>query len=332
MSILAAPRYKKRISVDPQNATWAKNEDKFGQKLMQKMGWSAGKGLGSNNQGRTDNLKLDANFTAKGLGFTGNAHEKQWIAHHDEFSALLGKLKAQKAEPAKEEESEDSESEVEEPVKKKAKTEGTSMEERSRNTTKRLHYKYTKMKDLSRYSAKDKAAVIGVGLKSAQPEPEVKPTVEEKPIPEPEQHQDTGVSVTDYFAAKMAAFYAKRNTVQSSVETVETETSVTVVETEEVEFSDNRKADNESPEVDENAEEERLRRKAEKKARKMAERAAAEAEEEERQRRKAEKKARKAAEREAAAAAAEAEEERLRLKAEKKERKRKAREAAALEE
>ena len=31
---------------------WANDESKFGQKLMEKMGWSKGKGLGANEDGR----------------------------------------------------------------------------------------------------------------------------------------------------------------------------------------------------------------------------------------------------------------------------------------
>ena len=31
---------------------WSNDQDKFGQKLMEKMGWSQGKGLGANEDGR----------------------------------------------------------------------------------------------------------------------------------------------------------------------------------------------------------------------------------------------------------------------------------------
>ena len=35
---------------------WSNDEDKFGQKLMEKMGWSQGKGLGANEDGRVQVL------------------------------------------------------------------------------------------------------------------------------------------------------------------------------------------------------------------------------------------------------------------------------------
>lgn len=66
MSILAEPRRKQRISVDPQNVNWHRNQDKFGQKMLEKMGWQEGKGLGRNEQGITQNIALKANHTAKG--------------------------------------------------------------------------------------------------------------------------------------------------------------------------------------------------------------------------------------------------------------------------
>lgn len=65
MSILAAPRKKQKISIDPQNVNW-KNSESFGKKMMSKMNWSEGKGLGKHEQGSSDNLKLNANFSGKG--------------------------------------------------------------------------------------------------------------------------------------------------------------------------------------------------------------------------------------------------------------------------
>jgi Pin2-interacting protein X1 len=68
MSILAAPRRKQKISVDPQNVTW-KNSETIGKTLMHKMGWSAGQGLGRDEQGAAENVKLKPNFSNRGLLF-----------------------------------------------------------------------------------------------------------------------------------------------------------------------------------------------------------------------------------------------------------------------
>ena len=39
-------------NADKSGNMWSNDEDKFGQKLMEKMGWSKGKGLGANEDGR----------------------------------------------------------------------------------------------------------------------------------------------------------------------------------------------------------------------------------------------------------------------------------------
>lgn len=91
--MLAEPRRKQRISVDPQNVTW-KNAETIGKKIMSAhMNWSEGKGLGKNEQGSAENLKLNPNFTGKGLGCDRNTRNKQqWISHHDEFATILANL------------------------------------------------------------------------------------------------------------------------------------------------------------------------------------------------------------------------------------------------
>jgi Pin2-interacting protein X1 len=66
MSMLAEPRRKQRISVDPQNLQWGNDESRVGKSMMEKMGWRGG-GLGKMENGRRENLKLTANYTQKGL-------------------------------------------------------------------------------------------------------------------------------------------------------------------------------------------------------------------------------------------------------------------------
>ena len=39
---LAAPRRKNKYDIDPRNNTWANDDNKFGQKLMEKFGWEKG--------------------------------------------------------------------------------------------------------------------------------------------------------------------------------------------------------------------------------------------------------------------------------------------------
>ncbi|XP_064364359.1 PIN2/TERF1-interacting telomerase inhibitor 1-like isoform X3 [Dromaius novaehollandiae] len=91
MAMLAEPRRRQKWSVDPRNSAWSKDESKFGQKMLEKMGWSKGKGLGAQEQGNTEHIKVHVKNNMLGLGATIN-HEDNWIAHQDDFNQLLAEL------------------------------------------------------------------------------------------------------------------------------------------------------------------------------------------------------------------------------------------------
>jgi len=49
---------KKVIVADPQNLTWAKDNGRFGYRMLATMGWTEGKGLGAKENGITQNIKV----------------------------------------------------------------------------------------------------------------------------------------------------------------------------------------------------------------------------------------------------------------------------------
>jgi Pin2-interacting protein X1 len=191
MSILAEPRRKQKISVDPQNVSWHKNQDKFGQKMMEKMGWQSGKGLGRMEQGMTQNLTLKANHTAKGLGCE-RRHDKTWMVHHDEFETLLASLN--------EKDKNRDESDAAEKI---------SIEDQSKKSKSRIHYhRFARGKDLSRCTDRDKTAILGTSAEERETkkaEKKLQKAVEEK-LESNENTTVSQLSVSDYFAAKMAKF------------------------------------------------------------------------------------------------------------------------------
>ncbi|XP_064224860.1 PIN2/TERF1-interacting telomerase inhibitor 1 isoform X2 [Aotus nancymaae] len=91
MSMLAERRRKQKWAVDPQNTAWSNDDSKFGQRMLEKMGWSKGKGLGAQEQGATDHIKVQVKNNHLGLGATIN-NEDNWIAHQDDFNQLLAEL------------------------------------------------------------------------------------------------------------------------------------------------------------------------------------------------------------------------------------------------
>ncbi|KAH8301728.1 hypothetical protein KR059_010022 [Drosophila kikkawai] len=223
MAMLAEPRRRKRYNLCPRGKALYEDDNRFGTKMLEKMGWSKGNGLGARQDGEKDFVRIRFKNDAEGLGY--EARDDQWTTHEEGFNGLLKSLNG--GEDDKEANGKASESEEEarpmgfgfkaeepeEPSKKKLKENisGMSLEERSKQSKARVHYqKFTRGKDLSRYSEKDLANIFG---KKAT-EDIVAPVVVEEPKEEKEdvspnfggvQTVSTGLSVSDYFKQKMEA-------------------------------------------------------------------------------------------------------------------------------
>ncbi|XP_029984970.1 PIN2/TERF1-interacting telomerase inhibitor 1 isoform X2 [Sphaeramia orbicularis] len=155
MAMLAEPRRKQKWSVDPRNSSWSKDDSKFGQRMLERMGWSKGKGLGKSEQGATDHIKVKLKNNSLGLG-ANVSHEDNWIAHQDDFNELLAQLNNCHGQ------SNNTDSPQEEQT-------GFSLEEKSKTAKKRVHYmKFTKGKDLSSRSEKDLNCIFGKRARSAK--------------------------------------------------------------------------------------------------------------------------------------------------------------------
>ncbi|XP_018334765.1 uncharacterized protein PF07_0021 [Agrilus planipennis] len=194
MSMLAERKRKQKWSLNPRGNAWAQDTNKFGQKLLESMGWKEGKGLGAREDGLKEHIKVSYKNDSKGFGFKD---KDVWTEHEDNFSALLQDL---------------SNSEV--AVKIKTNTDDykpKSLEEKSLTSRVRVHYhKFTRGKDLSRYSEKDLANVFG------------KRSLKDKKVREDENSNKAetdsktgnhgvitveGGSMIDYFKSKMSTFY-----------------------------------------------------------------------------------------------------------------------------
>ncbi|CAD5206579.1 unnamed protein product [Bursaphelenchus okinawaensis] len=185
--MLAEPRRKNKISIDPQNVLW-RNGDTIGKKLMSKMGWTDGKGIGRNEQGSAENIKLNPNYTNAGLG--ADHHKKQqdkWIAVHDDFAALLKDLNQGK--------------EVKEDDEEQA--EKISIQTVSKSSKKRIHYKFTRGKDLSLASETDKNAIFGNRKGKEKAKPKQEEVTDTEVTVNTEQFTEKNISASDYYAEKM---------------------------------------------------------------------------------------------------------------------------------
>ncbi|KAM9240303.1 PIN2/TERF1-interacting telomerase inhibitor 1 [Leptosomus discolor] len=214
MAMLAEPRRRQKWSVDPRNSAWSKDESKFGQKMLEKMGWSKGKGLGAQEQGNTEHIKVQVKNNTLGLGATVN-YEDNWIAHQDDFNQLLAELNDCHGQ-----------GETESSVNKQKKT--FSLEEKSKSSKKRVHYmKFAKGKDLSSRSEDDLSCIFGKRQKSTKAQEDIThpQSQEEKQrncwLPEPADGYNTvksALTVQEYFAKRMAKLKGPQNETETKVD------------------------------------------------------------------------------------------------------------------
>ncbi|XP_006811790.1 PIN2/TERF1-interacting telomerase inhibitor 1-like [Saccoglossus kowalevskii] len=203
MSMLANPKYRQKWSSDPRNTNWSNDSSKFGQRMLERMGWEHGKGLGVNEDGNTSHVKVSKKDDTFGLGANYKTDEN-WIAHQDDFNSLLANLN-------------DNHGTTEEP-----KIVSTSLEERSKLSKKRVHYmKFTRGKDLSVYSRTDLACIMGTKTGESKPQsnsPQRPSETESSDSDSANSSTDHGIvtvtssqSLQEYFAQKMAALKEKQN-------------------------------------------------------------------------------------------------------------------------
>jgi Pin2-interacting protein X1 len=116
--------------------------------MLESMGWQKGNGLGKNQQGNLDFIKVRYRNNASGLGFD-NLKDNQWTENESNFDSLLKNLN-----------SNSNSGDDEASSAKKSKTK--SLEEMSKQSRARVHYKkFTRGKDVYKYSEKDLANILG---------------------------------------------------------------------------------------------------------------------------------------------------------------------------
>lgn len=192
MSMLAGPRRKQKvINLRAKNNAWSNDTNKFGQKMLEKMGWSAGKGLGAKENGIVEHVVAKYKNDEKGLGFEDK--NDQWTKHEDDFNALLANLS-------------NSESNAE------VLHSGISLEDKSKKSKARIHYhKFTRGKDLSKYSEKDLANIFG---KKSFKENEEEEVLRDDVTTSEQVFTEKG-SMDDYFKNKLARLKSKSKLLNS---------------------------------------------------------------------------------------------------------------------
>lgn len=124
---LAGQKKRQRISQDPQNRHWKDGNSlisfpdtsTFGFKMLQRMGWSEGKGLGLKEDGLTEHLKIKFKEDTLGIGADRRTIDN-WMENTSAFDALLQNLNASNGDAGQEETSKEAKREAKR-LKKEAK-------------------------------------------------------------------------------------------------------------------------------------------------------------------------------------------------------------------
>lgn len=202
--MLSEPRRRQKWTLNPRGNLWSKDENKLGNKLMEKMGWETGKGLGAKQDGMLEPIQVKKKEDKKGIGHEG--HDDTWLAHQDDFQAVLAALNeahnggGENVKPQEEAEEE---------------TDKRSLEASSKKSKKRVHYhKFTRGKDLANYSKDDLGSILGFNSAKRNPKPESEPSTPDEEdsgeeTPKDEKFTVQKGSYQEYFAKKMAEMKAR---------------------------------------------------------------------------------------------------------------------------
>ena len=91
---------------DTQNLSWRSDKNSFGQKLLAKMGWKEGKGLGKREDGIVDHVKVKRRIDSAGIGIAssvpdgvmgGRNGNEVLLSAVSDFNAMLSKMTAKRA-------------------------------------------------------------------------------------------------------------------------------------------------------------------------------------------------------------------------------------------
>jgi len=173
--------------IETRNKDWRNNQSGFGYRLLTKMGWSEGNGLGKNKQGSTDIITVKKRTTGLGLGTSEDQlGHHAWSETSSTYENLLthlrgkySKVNINKTPDAPKNETDESETEGKGQNNKTEHEDDNKEETNSKSkqvvekkmTTKFLSYhKVLKSKNVSLYSQEDLAAILGSSIhKNPQP-------------------------------------------------------------------------------------------------------------------------------------------------------------------
>ncbi|KAG2520207.1 hypothetical protein JM18_000957 [Phytophthora kernoviae] len=171
-------------SANGKNMAWAADTSKFGFKMLVKMGWSAGKGVGKDLQGQATHVKIARRSENLGVGCSLKQAEVQgWSKTAGGFADVLKTLNASYGNNSGEDgEASDASLPTKSKKSKKSKKEKKAKKDKKKSkkskksgaekttVSRKLHYRKRQTnKDAKNYGAAEMAAILGVASSSYKP-------------------------------------------------------------------------------------------------------------------------------------------------------------------
>lgn len=125
-------RDKLLIKDDPNNKEWAEDTNRFGYRMLSKMGWTEGTGLGKNKDGIQEHVKAIKKFDTRGIGADSKTSVQLYTAKTVAFSDILKKLAAEYGTATQ--------TEKEEKKKPKTASSDTEKDRTTKKKTNRIQY------------------------------------------------------------------------------------------------------------------------------------------------------------------------------------------------
>ena len=140
---------------DTRNEAWAKDKSSFGHRMLAKMGWEEGKGLGKNKQGTVNNLRAVRRAESLGIGATTDLHgDEGFHVTKNNFLGVLERLK-QEHDTGKDDKKKKKQ-------KRKVTKDGEGITLAQNRVNAGHARKMRESKDLSKKSKEDMAAIFGM--------------------------------------------------------------------------------------------------------------------------------------------------------------------------
>lgn len=149
-----------------QNKEWAQDTSKFGYKMLMKMGWSAGKGLGRELDGRASHVVIKKRSVNLGIGCDlKQAEVTGWSNTSKGFADVLAELNqaygSTKEEKEKKKKAKKEKKDKKAKKAKKAKKSSSVVEKPTVVQRRILYHKRLTNKNAKGYSEKDMTAILG---------------------------------------------------------------------------------------------------------------------------------------------------------------------------